>query len=150
MFVPALASDPAYIRTEGMGWMLASAGADRGSRRISLVKRRTQAIISRSVSGVVVIASSGRNAPTVFTSTSGGPTSPTIRSITKRTRTGHDRHLCAHGVNRSGSAPVTCSPSRFRLLRIMKASSSHRCGEARDRIGGRISVCKLVDVFSTI
>jgi hypothetical protein len=41
---------------------------------------RLTSIMSCSVSGVVVSASPGRNAPMVFTSTSGGPTSPAIRS----------------------------------------------------------------------
>src|SRR6266568_1480255 len=54
------------------------------------------------------------------------------RRVTKRTAcTGHDRHLCAHGVTRPGSAAVTCSPSRSTLLRIMNSSfSSHRRSEA--------------------
>src|SRR5258705_11148026 len=34
------------------------------------------------------------------------------RHVTKRTTgASHDRHLCAHGVNRPRSAAVTCSPS---------------------------------------
>ena len=42
---------------------------------------RLTSIMSRSVSGVVVRASPGENAPIVFTSTSGGPTSLAIRSM---------------------------------------------------------------------
>jgi hypothetical protein len=45
------------------------------------------------------------------------------RRVTKRTAgTGHDRHLCAHGVTRPRSAAVTCSPSRSTLSRIMNSS----------------------------
>jgi hypothetical protein len=45
------------------------------------------------------------------------------RRVTKRAaRTGHDRHLCAHGANRPRSAAVTCSPGRSTLLRIMNSS----------------------------
>jgi hypothetical protein len=39
------------------------------------------------------------------------------RRVTKRTAcTGHDRHLCAHGVTRPRSAAATCSWSRSLLL----------------------------------
>ena len=61
------------------------------------------------------------------------------RRVTKRTvGASHDRHLCAHGVNRSRSAAVTCSRSRCTLLRIMNSSfSSRRRSEAGCRVSCR-------------
>jgi len=53
------------------------------------------------------------------------------RRVTKRTAgASRDRHLCAHGVNRSRSGAVTCSPSRCTLVRIMN-SSFHLVGAAK-------------------
>src|SRR6266542_3294388 len=64
-----MAPEPCCCMCGATAWLSHSAGP------------RLTSIMSRSVSGVVVSASPGRNAPMVFTSTSGGPTSPAIRSM---------------------------------------------------------------------
>src|SRR5580693_3073579 len=71
---------------------------------------RLTSIMSCSVSGVVVSASPGRNAPMVFTSTSGGPTSPAIRSMSRAAAAGS----VASATSRRMSSGRSPSPRSLR------------------------------------
>jgi hypothetical protein len=66
--------------------------------------------MSRSVWGVIVRASPGENAPTVFTSTSGGPTSLAIRSMSRVAAAGS----VVSATSRRILPESWCNPRSFR------------------------------------
>jgi len=119
---------------------------------------RLTLIMSRSVSGVVVSASPGRNAPMVFTSTSGGPTSPAIRpmklfaaagsvvSATSRpTPSGGSRKACSfrstatrpRRMIRTSRRPSSSSISRTRR----RSATGPVCRKAARRNGRANGIC---------
>jgi hypothetical protein len=60
------------------------------------------------------------------------------RRVTKRTTgAGHDRHLCAHGVNPTQEHGGDVLAERYALLRVINSSSSRRRSESRCRMSCR-------------
>jgi hypothetical protein len=84
-------------------------------------------IMSCRVSGVVVSASPGRNAPMVFTSTSGGPTSPAIRSMRRVAAAGSVVSATSRRTL-SGSSPGPGVPGLLRPRGLPASSTRNWSG----------------------